>query len=204
MNKSQPLVRQTSKVEKIPDDEHEGLLQQKSSDNPNETRYNENTDATTIKGNEPVSNALVRALSCTEETVTENTKIINGDVHISIPSKTITSKVEDVRCYRNCRELNTEICENDIRKGQNKVRAKSKCSRQTVINVVFGFLILSALVLELKDLFTERDGAQRRIMYCYQCSSVQTLPKIIHVNNMCCTEDPITDFPLPVVRTLYT
>lgn len=205
MEKSQLLVRQTSKVEKIPDDEHEGLLQQKSSDElPNEHHCPQHTETTNIKENSPVSNALVRALSQTDETVDENTKrqTRNGDVLIPIPSTNTNASISNSGCCNNgcCREVNLENYETLKKQKGIYLFLKSKCSKQTLLNIVFGILIMSALFIGIRALFKDTEGEHsKRYLYCYHCQNIGTISNKIHVKDMCCTEDPIAEFPSPKV-----
>ena len=207
IKRPQLIVRQHSKVEKIPDEESEELLKKSEEITENGTPEQnvENMSHKTHISNKNVS--LVRALSRTSENDENAAEVtVKGNLHIYMPGTDETCG--GAITYRNQEGDETSI---DIDIAQEKLKStkrkgilnciRTKCSRQKVVNIVFGILIAIALVIGTKALHAKSANSHgQNYLYCYTCQSIDNKITLIkHINNMCCTYDPIEPISKPKV-----
>ncbi|XP_052105785.1 uncharacterized protein LOC127738541 [Mytilus californianus] len=201
MSRSAVMFRQNSKVEKIPDDESEELLSKKT----DEDEKSDQTEEASLKrpNSQITSNNFVRALSRTSEKDENTTELtLNGNLHIIMPNTDETCGGAIKLRKDNCDD--TEI---DIEPDEKLKRRKQKgwcsllklnCSKQTILNIVYGLLIISALIIGIKALIKYSEDEHDRYFYCYPCQNMNIYIKYTkRVDNMCCTDNPVEETALP-------
>ncbi|XP_063428111.1 uncharacterized protein LOC134711447 [Mytilus trossulus] len=200
MSRNAVMFRQNSKVEKIPDDESEELLAKKTEDD-----QSDQTEEASLKTSHPkcTSNNFVRALSRTSEKDENTTELtLNGNLHIIMPNTDETCGGAIKLRKDNC--CDTEI---DIEPDEKLKRRKQKgwssflrlnCSKQSILNIVYGILITSALIIGIKALIKYSDDEHDRYFYCYPCQNMNSHMKYTkRGENMCCTDNPMEETALP-------
>lgn len=202
MSRNAVMFRQNSKVEKIPDDESEELLSKET----DEDNKNDQTEDASLKipHSKNTSNNFMRALSRTSEKDENTTELtLNGNLHITMSNDETCGGAIKLR-KDNCEDTQIDI-EPDEKLKRRKQKGwcsflKNNCSKQSILNIVYGLLITLALIIGVKALIKYSSDEHERYFYCYPCQNMNIHMKYTkRGENMCCTDNPVEETALPKV-----